>query len=71
MKGVNQASNMPWMKEYSWNGRILQEIMLETKSKLQQSWNYNKVVTATESIFNQILRDLTNLRDHIKKEGVK
>jgi hypothetical protein len=40
------------MKEYSWDGRILQETMLEAKSKLQQSWNYSRVVTAAEFIFN-------------------
>jgi len=27
------------MKEYRWNGQILQETKSETKSKLQQSWN--------------------------------
>jgi hypothetical protein len=27
------------MKEYSWDGRILQETKSETKSKLQQSLN--------------------------------
>jgi hypothetical protein len=40
------------MKEYSLDGQILQETKSETKSKLQQSLNYNKVVTIAESSFN-------------------
>jgi len=40
------------MNEYSWDSRILQETKSETKSKLQQSWNYNKIVTAAESVLN-------------------
>jgi hypothetical protein len=39
------------MNEYSWDSRILQETKSETKSKLQQSWNYKRIVTA-ESVFN-------------------
>ena len=41
------------MKEYKWDGWILQETKLETKSKLQQRWNYSRIVTATEFIFNK------------------
>jgi hypothetical protein len=40
------------MKEYSWDGRILQETKSESKSKLQQSWYYNRIVTAVEAYFN-------------------
>jgi hypothetical protein len=36
------------MKEYNWDGRILQETKSETKSELQQRWNYSRVVTAAE-----------------------
>jgi hypothetical protein len=40
------------MKEYSWNGRTLQETKSELKSKLQQSWYYNKIMIAAEADFN-------------------
>jgi hypothetical protein len=40
------------MKEYSWDGRIVQEIKLESKSKLQQSLYYNRIVTVAKSVFN-------------------
>jgi hypothetical protein len=40
------------MKKYSWDDRILLETKSETKSKLQQSWNYNRFMTAVESVFN-------------------
>jgi hypothetical protein len=40
------------MKEYNWDGRILQETKSKSKSKLQQSWYYNRIVTAAEADFN-------------------
>jgi hypothetical protein len=43
---------MSWMKEYSWDGRILQETKSESKSKLQQNWYCNRIVTAAEADFN-------------------
>jgi hypothetical protein len=59
------------MTEYSWDSQILLEIKSESKSKLEQSWYYNKITTTTESVFLvQILRDLSNLKDHIKKEQI-
>ena len=40
------------MNEYSLDSQILQETKSETKSKLQQSWNYSRIVIAAESVFN-------------------
>jgi hypothetical protein len=52
------------MTEYSWDDQILHETKSESKLKLEQ-----KIATAAESVFLvQILRDLTNLKDQIKKE---
>jgi len=39
------------MIEYSWDGQILHEIESQPKPKLEQSWYYNKISTAAESIF--------------------
>jgi hypothetical protein len=60
------------MTEYSWDNQILLEIKSESKSKLEQSWYYNRIVTTAESVFFlvQIPRDLSNLKDHIKKEQI-
>jgi hypothetical protein len=33
-KDADQASNMPWMNECSWDDRVLQETKSETKSML-------------------------------------
>jgi hypothetical protein len=30
----------------------MQETKLESKSKLQQSWYYNRIMTAAESVYN-------------------
>jgi hypothetical protein len=59
------------MTKYSWDSQILHEIESELKPKLEQSWYYSRILTATESILLvQILRDLSNLKDQIKKERV-
>ena len=39
------------MIEYSWDGQILHEIESQPKPKLEQSWYYNKILTAAVSIF--------------------
>jgi hypothetical protein len=50
--------------EYSWDGQILHETKSESGPKLEQ-----KIVAAVEPGFLEpLLRDLFNLKDHIKKE---
>jgi len=55
---------MSWVTEYSYDGQISYETKSESESRLKQ-----KIATAVESIFLvQILRDLSNLKDQIKKK---
>jgi hypothetical protein len=50
--------------EYSWDGQILHETKSESGPKLEQ-----KITAATRPGFLvPLLRDLFNLKDHIKKE---
>jgi hypothetical protein len=57
---------MSLMTAYGWNSRILHEVKLESKPKFEQ-----KIKTAAESVFLvQILRDLSNLKNQIKKERI-
>jgi hypothetical protein len=37
---------------WSWDDWVVYETKSETKSKLLQGWNYNIVMTITESVFN-------------------
>jgi hypothetical protein len=54
------------MTAYGWNSRILHEVKLESKPKFEQ-----KIKTAAESVFLvQILRDLSNLKNQIKKKRI-
>ena len=39
------------MTEYSWDSQILLEIKSKSKSKLEQSWYYNRIATTAESVF--------------------
>jgi hypothetical protein len=57
---------MSWETEYSWDGQILHETKSESGPKLEQ-----KIVAAVEPGFLEpLLRDLFNLKDHIKKEWI-
>ena len=51
-KDADEAFNMPWMIGWSWDDWVVYETKSETKSKLLQGWNYNIVMTITESVFN-------------------
>ena len=54
------------MIEYSWDGQILYETKSKSKPKLEQ-----KITIAVKSFFLvQILRDLSNLKDQIKKKQI-
>jgi hypothetical protein len=56
------------MIEYSWDGHILRETKSESKSKLEQKLVLQQNCDSNRIIFLvQILRDLSKLKDQIKK----
>jgi hypothetical protein len=62
---------MSWMIEYSWDGHILRETKSESKSKLEQKLVLQQNCDSNRIIFLvQILRDLSKLKDQIKKGWV-
>jgi len=62
---------MSSMIEYSWDGHILRETKSESKSKLEQKLVLQQNCDSNRIIFLvQILRDLSKLKDQIKKGWV-
>jgi hypothetical protein len=62
---------MSWMIEYNWDGHILRETKSESKSKLEQKLVLQQNCDSNRIIFLvQILRDLSKLKDQIKKGWV-
>jgi hypothetical protein len=58
---------MSWVTEYNWDGQILHETKSESKPKLEQK-NYDN--NRISFFLVQILMDLSNLKDQIKKERI-
>jgi len=62
---------MSWMTEYSWDGQIFHETKSESKAKLEQKLLLQQNCDNSRIIFlARILRDLSNLKDQIKKERI-
>jgi hypothetical protein len=58
---------MSWVTEYNWDGQILHETKSESKPKLEQKNCDNNRISF---FLVQILMDLSNLKDQIKKERI-
>jgi hypothetical protein len=52
--------------KYSWDGQILRKTKLELEPKLEQKLRQQQ----NQFFLVQILRDLSNLKDQIKKERI-
>jgi len=57
---------MAWVTKYSWDGQILRKTKLELEPKLEQKLRQQQ----NQFFLVQILRDLSNLKDQIKKERI-
>jgi hypothetical protein len=57
---------MAWVTKYSWDGQILRKTKLELELKLEQKLRQQQ----NQFFLVQILRDLSNLKDQIKKERI-
>jgi hypothetical protein len=57
---------MAWVTKYNWDGQILRKTKLELEPKLEQKLRQQQ----NQFFLVKILRDLSNLKDQIKKERI-